>query len=138
MITCFSGIMSLSAEDKKEGTDSENIKQEMITDIEEQLKRIEADIEFLKSKHAEIKGLPEKFENAKSLYKSLQSDPDSEDVNSTKKMLNLQMENLLIETKSKVALIKRLDLLYIMTGIFGIIIIGGIIAYSIYMFMKRR
>jgi hypothetical protein len=56
----------------------------------------------------------------------------------TKKILDMEIESLDSDTRLKVASIKRLDMLYIAMLVFGVAIVIGITTYSIIMYGKRK
>jgi hypothetical protein len=59
-------------------------------------------------------------------------------MDSTKEIIQVRIDDLLNSSKSKVAISKRLDRLYLMMLSFGILIVGGFSLYTIFMFMRRK
>ncbi len=106
--------------------------------IETGLRGIQGNIDFLVKNHADVEDIERRLDRTTRLFRQLLHVFSSVEIRSTKKIIELEITNLINESGSKVALTQRLNLLYILTVLFGISIIIAFLIYSIYMIYKRR
>ncbi len=110
----------------------------VIAGIDKNFTAIQKNIQFITEKQGEVEKLQGRVNNARHLFHQLVHVFSKQDMESTKKILEMEMQSLDSETRIKVASIKRLDVLYLAMLIFGLAIVGGISTYSIIMYGKRR
>jgi hypothetical protein len=99
---------------------------------------IQKNIQFITEKQGEVQKLQERVNNARHLFHQFVHVFSKQDMESTRKILEMEMQSLDSETRIKVASIRRLDVLYLAMLVFGLAIVGGITTYSIIMYGKRR
>jgi len=109
-----------------------------INQIESKIAAVENNINYLNEKSVEVKFLGSKLSKTKHLFHQLVHVFSKQAMDSTKEIIQVRVDDLLNSSKSKVAISKRLDLLYIMMLAFGVIIVGGFSIYTILMFMRRK
>ena len=109
-----------------------------IESIENDLNKVQDNVNYLAENYADIESIQKRYLTTKHLFRELVHVFSSDEIQSTKKIIELQLSNLIVESKSKVALTKRLNLLYFMTIIFALLIITGFGVYAVIMFYRRR
>jgi signal transduction protein with GAF and PtsI domain len=102
------------------------------------LNKIETDIAFLRERHADLNDLPDRLLALRKKTDDLKSITDEKEIISATQIVSLTVEKLEMELSTKTALVKRMELLYIMMFVFGVAFIIGMVAYSVYMYSKRR
>jgi hypothetical protein len=110
----------------------------LIGDIEVKINAIDKDIQFLVNKRVDVAEQQKDLNDTRHLFHQLVHVFSRDEMQSTKKILELQIHKVAEETTDKTALIKRLDYLSRAMIIFGLMIIVGISAYTIVMYGKRR
>ncbi|HOT43878.1 MAG TPA: hypothetical protein PLM53_05450 [Spirochaetota bacterium] len=110
----------------------------VIAGIDRNFSAIDSNISFITEKQGEVKGLKERINNARHLFHQFVHVFSKQEMDTTKKILEMEMQSLDSETRMKVASIRRLDVLYLAMLIFGVAIVGGISTYSIVMYGKRK
>lgn len=110
----------------------------MIAGIDKSLGGIRRDLDFLKEKHAEVGEVEKRLNDTRHLFHQLVHVFSRDDMKTTRRIIELETRNLENEMTSKVALIRRLDLLYIIMVFFGLIIVLGMTFYTIFMYSRRR
>lgn len=111
---------------------------EAIGSVEKGIDQVDANIQFLGTQHANIESIQQRLEKTRSLFNELVHVFSKEDIKSTKKIVELEIQNLQTESQSKVALSKRLDLLYYIMLILGLAMILSFSVYTVYMYSQRR
>ncbi len=109
-----------------------------INTIEKGLSEVALNIDLLKKNQAEVTALEKRFERTRKLYRELLHVFSKAKLRTSQKIIELEITNLKTDSGSKVALTKRLDLLYLLTVIFCILTIAGFLAYSIFMVYRRK
>jgi hypothetical protein len=109
-----------------------------IAGIDRSFSAIYKNINYITEKQGEVKKLRERVNHARHLFHQFVHVFSHEDVETTKKILEMEIESLDSDTRMKVASIKRLDMLYIAMLVFGVAIVIGITTYSIIMYGKRK
>lgn len=109
-----------------------------ITEIDTGIKDISNNLEYLRSKYVDIENLQERLDKARHLFHQLVHVFSSDEINYTKKIVELEIANLNSESKSRVTMARRLDFLYLTSLILGLIIVAGVLSYVIIMYSQRR
>lgn len=109
-----------------------------IAGIDRSFNAIDKNLNYITEKQGEVKKLHDRVNHARHLFHQLVHVFSREDMETTKKILEMEIENLDSDTRLKVASIKRLDILYIAMLVFGVAIVIGITTYSIIMYGKRK
>ncbi|MBP7737209.1 MAG: hypothetical protein KA369_14615 [Spirochaetes bacterium] len=109
-----------------------------IAGIDRSFNAIDKNINYITEKQGEVKKLRERVNHARHLFHQFVHVFSREDMETTKKILDMEIESLDSDTRLKVASIKRLDMLYIAMLVFGVAIVIGITTYSIIMYGKRK
>ena len=99
---------------------------------------IENNINFLASKHVDVKKLRSRFNHIKLLYEKLSVEPGKDDLKLNANILNLEINNILSESKLKVASFKRFNLLSRAMLIFGFIVISVFVIFYIVYFSRDK
>lgn len=110
----------------------------MIAGIDRSIGAIDKNIEYMTGKHADVQKLSDRLNLARHLFHQFVHVFSRQDMESTKKILELEIKSLDSESRLKVSSIRRLDMLYLIMLSFGIAIVGGITTYSIIMYSKRK
>jgi len=110
----------------------------VIAGIDRKFSAIDGNISYITEKQGEVKSLKERINNARHLFHQFVHVFSRQEMETTRKILDMEMQSLDSETRMKVASIKRLDILYLAMLIFGVAIVGGISTYSIVMYGKRK
>ena len=127
----------LSAQDADAVKEIEN-KTVSLEKMAANLDKIEMDIAFLREKHAEVKDLPDRLLALKKKADDIKNITDEKEIYSATQIVSLTVEKLEVELSTKTALVRRMELLYIMMFTFGVVFIIGMVAYAVYMYSKRR
>jgi len=110
----------------------------LIGEIDRGIDRIDGNINFLLDKHADVKDLQDRLNNSRHLFHQMVHVFSREDMETTKRILELEIASLDGESKTKVASIQRMDLLYLGMLVFGLAIIAGVSIYSAVMYSRRK
>jgi hypothetical protein len=110
----------------------------LITGIDKSIGAIDRSITILTDKHADVTGLQNRLSNARHMFHQFVHVFSRQDMEFTKKMLEMEIASLDMETKTKVSSIQRMDLLYYAMLALGLAIIVGILTYMLVMYGKRR
>ncbi len=110
----------------------------VIAGIDRSFSAIDNNLNYITEKQGEVQKLVDRVNNARHLFRQFVHVFSKQDMETTKKILEIEMQSLDSETRMKVASIKRLDVLYLAMLVFGLAIVGGISTYSIVMYGKRR
>ncbi|OHD68387.1 MAG: hypothetical protein A2W19_14305 [Spirochaetes bacterium RBG_16_49_21] len=96
------------------------------------------DIKYIGSKHGDTLDLQNRLDTARTRFYRFVHVSPKEEMESTRKLLGVEVSSLEADVKTKVSLIGRIDLLYIVMVVFQLIFIGGISIYTLVMYSKRR
>ncbi|MBN2160651.1 MAG: hypothetical protein JW807_14780 [Spirochaetes bacterium] len=110
----------------------------LIAGFEKGIDEIDANIRLLSDKHAEFRDLQDRFNNMRHMFRQFVHVFSREDMESTRKILEMEIASLDSDAKSKVSAIQLMDVLYIVMLIFGLAIVIGIVTYTIVMYVKRK
>jgi cytochrome c553 len=110
----------------------------VIAGIDRHFTAIDGNVNFITEKQGEVKNLKERINNARHLFHQFVHVFSKQEMETTRKILDMEMQSLDSETRMKVASIRRLDVLYLAMLVFGLAIVGGISTYSIVMYGKRK
>ncbi len=111
---------------------------EDIKSIETSIDSIQENINFLEKKYADVSDIQERLDRTRHIFHQLVHVFSAEEMKTNKRILELEIENLERDSLTKVAMLKRLDIFYIIMAAFGLSVIVGISFYTIYMYSKRR
>ncbi len=109
-----------------------------LTGIEKGVKNIYGNINFLQEYHSEIKEIESRLQRTRLLYRQFMHIFSLTEIQTTQKIIELEIENLLHDTGTKVDLTQRLNILYIMTIIFAALTISGFLIYTAVMLYRRK
>jgi hypothetical protein len=109
-----------------------------VTGINQRIESIDRHINYLVNKNADVEYLQNRHKKARQLFHQFVHVFSREDMESTKSVLDAEFTSLDADAGSKVTLARRLDILYITTFIFSLLIITGILIYAIIMYAKRK
>ena len=110
----------------------------VIAGIDRNFSAIDNNLNYITGKQGEVRKLVGRVNNARHLFRQFVHVFSKQEMETTKKILEIEIQSLDSETRIKVASIKRLDVLYLAMLVFGLAIVGGISTYSIVMYGKRR
>ncbi len=110
----------------------------LIGEIDRGIGRIDGNLAILAEKHTDEKALRGRLENTRHLFHQMVHVFSREDMETTKRVIELEIASLDSETKTKVSSIQRMDMLYLVMLAFGLAIIGGVSVYSAVMYGRRK
>ena len=114
----------------------ENI--EMIGEIDRGIAEIDENLRFMEEKHADVRALRERLDGVRRIYHQLVHVFSRSEMETSRRILNLELAGLGADARAKVSSIQRLDALYVTMLIVGLVIIAGVSAYTIMMYAKRK
>ncbi len=106
-----------------------------IISIEKNIEDIEKSLDYMNEKNVESKDMTKRYNELKSYFHQLVHVFSQQEIDFTKKLVEVEIEYLDKELQSKIASIKRLDIIYILTSAFSI---GVIILFTVYIALVRR
>lgn len=106
-----------------------------IVTIEKNIEDIERSLAYMNEKNVENKEMTLRYSELKSYFHQLVHIFSKQEIDFTKKLVEVEIEYLNKELQSKIASIKRLDIIYIMTSAFSI---GVIIVFTVYIALIRQ
>jgi hypothetical protein len=109
-----------------------------ITEIDRGINNIDTNIDVLVEKHTDVRAIQDRLKRARLLFLRFVHVLSRQDMDSTKKILEMEITSLDNETKSKVTSIQRIDMLYATMVIFCLGVIGGFLIYIIVMYSRRK
>jgi hypothetical protein len=110
----------------------------LIGEIDRGISRIDGNLVLLADKRAEVKALQDRLNNTRHLFHQMVHVFSREDMETTKRIVELEIASLDTETIAKVSSIQRIDMLYLVMLGFGLFIIGGVSIYSAVMYGRRK
>lgn len=110
----------------------------LIFNLEKSIDSIEKSVEMMEERNADIGDIKDGIQRTKHLYRQMVHVFSREDMQFTKKMLELEVKSLKDRADLKLSTMGRLDFIYISTVIFCLLVTAGIAAYTIYMYSKRK
>lgn len=110
----------------------------MIGDIDRSIAGIDAGIKGLLDKEADVTGMKDRLNNARRLFHQMVHVFSRDDMQSSRKIIEVEIKSLESEARSKTASIQRLDILYVTMAVFGLAIIFGMILYVMIMYSRRK
>ncbi len=106
--------------------------------IDSSRKQIDVHIKLLREKNIDLKKLPDQLQKFDNLVDEIKKTEDPAQKKRLAGLAELNGENLLRETKARVAYTRRLELLYLMMVSFGALVILSILGYSVFMYLRRN
>jgi hypothetical protein len=108
-----------------------------IFSIEKDLEFIETNIRFLESKKADVQNELSQMEKVKSLFHQIVHVFSREEIQFTRKIVDLEIASLKSGVLMKVDVSRRMDIIYIITIIACFIIVFGLAFYVFWMLSRR-
>jgi hypothetical protein len=106
--------------------------------VNHKIEDIGRQIEYLSNKHADVDHIKIRLEAGKLLFRRFVHEFSKENMESTKNILETEISSLDKEAKSKISLVRYLDILYIAALGFNLLIIMGILIYALVAYAKRK
>jgi len=106
-----------------------------ISNIERNIEDIEESLSYLNSRHIETGEADERHSELKSYFHQMVHVFSQQEIDFTKKLVELEIEYLDNDLKSRITVAKRLDLIYLLTASVSILII---IAFTVYIALVTR
>ncbi len=97
-----------------------------------------SEVEFLASKQVDIAPIKSRLDAEKRLFHRFVHEFSREEMGSTKNLLETEVLGLDKEIKSKISLLRHLDILYIAALGFNLLIITGILIYALAAYARRK
>lgn len=110
----------------------------MIEKVDSGINKIDFKIKYLRGKHLDVKVLETRLASVRHLFHVLVHVFSRQEMETSRAIITMEVTNLDADTRTKVSLIQRMDILYIIMVSFGLIIIFGISIYTLVMYSKRR
>lgn len=110
----------------------------LIGNIDRGIGRIDDNLAILTDKNAEVKDLKGRLDNTRHLFHQMVHVFSREDMETTKRIVELEIASLDSETIAKVSSLQRMDLLYLAMLSFGLAILAGVSIYSGVMYSRRK
>lgn len=127
----FTGSM-LSAQEDPAKTSGD------ISSFEKRFKLIDESMNYLKTKNVDSNDIITLYTDAESLFREVKYASELKDYDMTLRFLSHKLSILEEKSLERVALAKRMDLIYILMVAFGTVIILIMSGYSIYMYSRRK
>lgn len=110
----------------------------LIGEIDRGIGRIDGNLAVLADKRADVKSLQNRLGNTRHLFHQMVHVFSREDMETTQRIITLEIASLEEETTTKVSSLQRLDLLYLVMLGFGLAIVAGVSIYSAVMYSRRK
>jgi hypothetical protein len=119
---------------------AENAKEtvSMIGNIDRSLSVIDGGIRTLSDKHAEVAGMKDRLNSVRHLFHQMVHVFSHQEMESSRKVIDMEVKSLEAESRSKLVSIQRLDFLYYTMVVFGVAIICGMFFYVLVMYSRRK
>ena len=109
-----------------------------IASFEKRFKAVDESMNYLKIKNVDSNDIITLYTDAESLFRELKYASELKDYDMTLRFLSHKLTILEEKSLERVALAKRMDLIYILMVAFGTFIIIIMSGYSIYMYSRRK
>jgi len=109
-----------------------------IASFEKRFKAVDESMNYLKAKNVDNNDIITLYTDAESLFREIKYASELKDYDMTIRFLSHKLTILEEKSLERVALAKRMDLIYILMVGFGAIIIMIMSGYSIYMYSRRK
>lgn len=109
-----------------------------ISDIEKNIEDIEESFEYLDKRHIEKGETEKRYRELKSYFHQLVHVFSKQEIEYTRKFVELEIEYLENDLKSKITVVRRLDLIYLLTAFISVFIIISFAVYVLHVTRKRR
>ncbi len=109
-----------------------------ISSFEKRFKVIDESMNYLKTKNIEYNDIITMYTEAESLLREMKYTSELKDPDMALRFLSNKLSILEQKTLERVSLAKRMDFMYILMVALGILIIGIMSYYSIYMYSRRK
>lgn len=110
----------------------------LIFSLEKSINSLDKSIEIMEEKSADVADVKDGLQRTKHLYHQMVHVFSREDMQFTKKILELELKSLTNTVELKLSTMERLDFIYISTVIFCLLVTVGIAAYTIWMYSQRK
>ena len=111
---------------------------ELLSEIRGNIILIEKDINYLVTKHVKVEKISTRLKAIKLHFNLMIKNKNSKELKSKVGILNLELNNLLSESESKVASFKRFNILSLMMLIFGFLTVSLFIIFYVIFFSRER
>lgn len=102
------------------------------------IKKIDASMKTLAEKRADVAVMMDRLDNTRRLFSRMVHVSSRSEMKNSRKSIEDEVKSLISESRSKVASIQRLDILYVTMVVFALAIIGGMIFYILIMYSRRK
>lgn len=109
-----------------------------IETLEKKLDDIQSNIDYLISKNAESRDILAKLADARNLYRQLAHVMSQREVRHTRREIELQLDDLLAKSESRVMIVRRLDIIYIVTISLSLIVIIVFMFFTVRTFSRSH
>jgi len=109
-----------------------------ISDIEKNIEDIEESIAYLDSRHVDKGETEKRYRELKSYFHQLVHVFSRQEMEYTRKFVELEIEYLDSDLKGKTTVVRRLDLIYLLTVFISIFIIISFVVYILTVTRKKR
>lgn len=110
----------------------------MVFSIEKDFDNIKKSIDYLLEKNADVWEISSNFSETKHLFHQLVHIFSREEMQFTTRIIDLEIGALKDDLKDKIAMIKRVNLLYVLTIINIIAIISGFFLYNLWSYIRKK
>lgn len=106
--------------------------------VEKKLDDVQKNVDYLISKNAESRDILAKLTDARNLYRQLAHVMSTREVHHTRKEIELQLDDLLEKSNSRVMIVKRLDIIYIVTIALSFMVVVVFMIFTVRTFSRSR
>ncbi len=106
--------------------------------IEKKLDDVQRNADYLISKNAESRDILAKLADARNLYRQLVHVMSMREVRHTRREIELQLDDLLAKSHSRVLIIRRLDIIYVVTIALSFLVVVVFMIFTVRTFSRSR
>lgn len=110
----------------------------LIGEIDRGIGRIDKNIAFLTEKRADVMDLQGRLNDTRHLFHQMVHVFSREEMETTKRIVMLEIASLEGESMAKVSSLQRMDMLYLVMLTVGLAIIAGVSVYTAVMYSRRK
>ena len=111
---------------------------DLITGLGQRIDNVDKNVSALEEKYIDVKGIRDRFKRVRQLFTRFVHVLSRQEMESTKNILETEIENLDSDSTSKITSVQRIDALYIIMVSFCLIVIAGFLIYIIVMYSRRK
>ncbi|MCX7677912.1 MAG: hypothetical protein N2316_01705 [Spirochaetes bacterium] len=105
--------------------------------LEQNIADLEKNIDYLISKNAEARDILAKLIDVRNLYRQLVHVMSTREFQHTKREIELQLNDLLEKSQSRLLVVRRLDINYVVTMLLGFLVVIVFMIFTIRTFARR-